>query len=610
MKRFIVFIVPCSIAAACIVMNTSLLFGQTVIQSPQYPDVYYGHQIASVSFSTTGFQNENRSYSPDDPQLGELLKQKQELQQINIQKQQESIQGQEQVTVHQATIDKYLLDSHLTELQSFKPKRVPDGNKAGLNMLNFPEMDGSTSCLNLGAIIASYVLDIPYQWKVAEQRQNSHNNRPPFFRTYPPLPNTNIHGNSFHGNSPGVELNVVADAENATFRQRNIFQQYFGQFQGTHEAYLSLIGKAKKEDPDNPNHSHNTYPQIPGSGGYNLHMDVRGIYPTIDPTVTPDHSGRFALPPSEILLIARRPSEDEKKAAQLADVELDIRPIALDGFVFVVNRANPVESLTLEQIQSIYASPQHKSWKDFGGNQEQITPYERNRNSGSRELMDELVVTPEALQKYRQQTATNITPAVPQQFNPPAPSNGLTLEPVVIAQNQGTTVSPALAQSTFTPGNQFQFAPTTVTSNTVPVESLPSSYYVVPGNTLPPNKRGDETFRNHRSVLGASGGGMGLVFSSLQHSHSAIGYSVYHYEHFMLRVLETRVLAIDGVFPNYETIRTKKYPLVYEVYVVTRKGIADDSSAAKLRDWLLSDDGQRAIRESGYVPINPAIAAE
>jgi phosphate transport system substrate-binding protein len=250
---------------------------------------------------------------------------------------------------------------------------------------------------------------------------------------------------------------------------------------------------------------------------------------------------------------------------ELAEVELDIQPIALDGFVFVINRKNPVESLTLEQIQSIYASPQPKLWKDFGGNemQGQIIPYERNRNSGSRELMDELVVTPEALQKYRQQpTPENVTITYPDNVKKLMP-----LSPVPVVTPQ-------------------------VTTQDIPTE------------------RDDENFRNNRSVLGMYGGGMGMVFSTLQHKPSAIGYSVYHYEHFMLRMPETRVLAVNGVFPNYENIRTKKYPLVYKIYVVTRKGIPDDSPAAKLRDWLLSDDGQRAVRESGYVPINPVIAAE
>ncbi|MDR2439830.1 MAG: substrate-binding domain-containing protein [Planctomycetaceae bacterium] len=551
MKCFTNFVSPLFYAVMFLTVNPWLLFGQYG-PGESYP-------IAVPSGVSVNPNVVPQDYSPDDPHLGKLLKEQQERQQLIIQKQQEFVKEQQNVYAQQIEIDKYLLDSHLKELQSLKPKQTPDGKKAGLDMLNFPELDGSTSCLNLGAIVTSYVLGVPYKWEAAVRQQNSYNNRnrPPFFRTYPLLPNTNFHNNDYH-DSPGTKLNVFADTEKTTFRQRNIFRMHYGQFQGTHEAYLSLIGRAKNDDPNNPTH----YPRIPGSEGYvNQHQrDEQGKYPVIDPTITPDQQGRIAFPPSEILLIARRPSEDEKKAMKNADVELDIRPIALDGFVFVVNRKNPVESLTLEQIQSIYASPQPKSWKDFGGNETQgmIIPYERNRNSGSRELMDELVVTPEALQKYSTKEAAVLT-------------------------------TDDLVQSQIVPS---QVIPSQVITQDMPL------------------KRSDENFRNHRSIFGTSGRGMMQIFSNLQQDQHAIGYSVYHYEHFMLRVLETRVLAVNGVFPNYENIRTKKYPLVYEIYVVTRKGIADNSPAAKLRDWLLSDDGQRVVRESGYVPINPVIATE
>ncbi|MDR0704235.1 MAG: substrate-binding domain-containing protein [Planctomycetaceae bacterium] len=551
MKHFTNFVSLLFFAAMFFAVNISLLFGQWSY-SAAVPNNVASH-AGTVPVGTVS-TDEPQNYSPDDSHLGELLKQKKDLQQLVNQKHQEVAKEQQNAQAQQTVIDQYLLDSHLKELQPLKPKQTPNGKKAGLDMLNFPEMDGSTSCLNLGTIVASYVLGVPYKWEIAVRQQNSYNNRPPFFRTYPPLPNTGFH-NNYDNDSPGTELQVVADTEKTAFRQRNIFRLHYGQFQGTHYAYLSLIGKAKKEDPNNPSDSGN-YPQIPGSESYHVQRDEKGKYPVIDPTVTPDDQGRIAFPQSEILLIARRPSEDEKKAMERAEVDLDIRPIALDGFVFVVNRKNPVESLTLEQIQSIYASPQHqsKSWKDFGGNETQgrIQPYERNRNSGSRELMDELVVTPETLQKYRQ---------------PPTTGTGTVTVMPQVELSQKTTPD-------------------------IPVE------------------RGDESFRNNRQVSGMSRFGMGMVFNSLLNNQNAIGYSVYHYEHFMLRVLETRVLAVNGVFPNYENIRTKKYPLVYEIYAVTRKGIADDSPAAKLRDWLLSDDGQRAVRECGYVPINPVIAAE
>ncbi|MDR1492620.1 MAG: substrate-binding domain-containing protein [Planctomycetaceae bacterium] len=604
MKRFIISLASCLVASAFFVANFSPLFGQQGVFYPNpsraYPSAAYnGDSIVSGDVALPD-DNQNPNYSPDDPQLGELQKRKQELHRLYSLKQQEFVIEQQKITAHQTAINEYLLDSHLRELQSLKPRQQPNGKTAGLDVLNFPEMDGSTSCLNLGTIVASYVLGVPYQWVVAMQNQNHYNNRLPFFRTYPPLPNTGFHDNSYN-NSPGTELRVVADAEKATFRQRNIFWQYFGQFQGTHEAYLSLIGKLTKADPNNPNHpfnsNSNNYPQIPGADGYNVQPDEKGKYPTIDPTVTPDNRGRFAFPQSEILLIARRPSKDEKKAMELADVELDIRPIALDGFIFVVNRKNPVESLTLEQIQSIYASQQQKSWSDFGGSQNQVIPYERNRNSGSRELMDELVVTPEALQKYRPQPAAKPSATKQPRMSPiPAAQIPSHQHPQVFAQ-------PINVEETTPPSVDFPAAQNVDVfqpSNTIPL--------AVPAEQL--MSRGDENFRNNRRIFGESGGGMSFIFSDLQRDPNAIGYSVYHYEHFMLRVLETRVLAVDGVFPNYETIRDKTYPLVYEIYVVTRKGIADDLPAAKLRDWLLSDDGQRAVRECGYVPINPVVAAE
>jgi ABC-type phosphate transport system substrate-binding protein len=39
------------------------------------------------------------------------------------------------------------------------------------------------------------------------------------------------------------------------------------------------------------------------------------------------------------------------------------------------------------------------------------------------------------------------------------------------------------------------------------------------------------------------------------------------------------------------------------VYVVTRKDAAAGSPALKYRDWLLSPDGQRVVKQSGYVPV-------
>jgi phosphate transport system substrate-binding protein len=60
---------------------------------------------------------------------------------------------------------------------------------------------------------------------------------------------------------------------------------------------------------------------------------------------------------------------------------------------------------------------------------------------------------------------------------------------------------------------------------------------------------------------------------------------------------------VNGVRPTSETISSRAYPLAAEVYAVTRKGMPAGSSAIKYRDWLLSRDGQRVVKQSGYVPI-------
>ena len=46
-----------------------------------------------------------------------------------------------------------------------------------------------------------------------------------------------------------------------------------------------------------------------------------------------------------------------------------------------------------------------------------------------------------------------------------------------------------------------------------------------------------------------------------------------------------------------------EYPLVTDVYAVVRENMPTGSTAVTLRDWLLTDDGQETVEESGYVSI-------
>lgn len=48
------------------------------------------------------------------------------------------------------------------------------------------------------------------------------------------------------------------------------------------------------------------------------------------------------------------PSDDILRQAKESNIEFDMTGIGKDGFVFIVNKDNPVNSLTIEQIQKIY----------------------------------------------------------------------------------------------------------------------------------------------------------------------------------------------------------------------------------------------------------------
>lgn len=70
-----------------------------------------------------------------------------------------------------------------------------------------------------------------------------------------------------------------------------------------------------------------------------------------------------------------------------------MRPVGIgrDGFVFVVNKENSVDSLTIEEIQKIYTG-KITNWKEVGGEDKKILAYQREKNSGSQNLMEKMVM--------------------------------------------------------------------------------------------------------------------------------------------------------------------------------------------------------------------------
>lgn len=204
------------------------------------------------------------------------------------------------------------------------------------------------------------------------------------------------------------------------------------------------------------------------------------------------------------LILVTAPSEDEKKLAEEKGIELEIVPIVKDAFVFFVNTDNPVENLTLEQIQNIYTG-NIKNWKDVGGENEKILAYQRPQNSGSQSGMLELVMKGKKM------------------MSPVTETISQTMEDIID------------------------------------------------------------------------------VISDYNNGKNAIGYSYYYYATQMYTNDKMKMLAVDGIDPTYDNIKTGLYGLQTQYYAVIRKSEGQNSDARKLLNAMKSKRGQDVAKEAGYV---------
>ncbi len=204
-------------------------------------------------------------------------------------------------------------------------------------------------------------------------------------------------------------------------------------------------------------------------------------------------------------LLARKPNTEEVELARKLNVELEVVPCARDAFVFIVAQDGPVTELSTAQIKAIYTGTA-KSWDTVGGSRNaKIYPYRRPKNSGSEELMRQLVMIE------------------------------------------------------------------------TPLSEKVSSDLV--------------------------GRLMSSVFLNLTQNKDGIAYSVRYYEHYMAGSAGTRTIKVNGVAPTEETIANGTYPYIANVYAVICREASPDSGPRKLLQWLLTDEGQAVVKQSGYVPL-------
>ena len=91
------------------------------------------------------------------------------------------------------------------------------------------------------------------------------------------------------------------------------------------------------------------------------------------------------------VIFAAEPSKDDYDYAESKGVKLKVIPTTSSAFVFIVNSENPVENLTLEEVVKIYKGD-ITNWKEVGGEDAEIIPYQRPNGSGSQTAMISLVM--------------------------------------------------------------------------------------------------------------------------------------------------------------------------------------------------------------------------
>ena len=211
------------------------------------------------------------------------------------------------------------------------------------------------------------------------------------------------------------------------------------------------------------------------------------------------------------LIFAAAPSQEQLEMARRAAKELHLTPIGREAFVFFVNSRNPVEGLTVEQIQGIYTG-QITNWNQVGGKNQPIRPFQRLENSGSQSALLRLM-------------------------------DGLPL--------------------------------------------------------IEPEKE---------DRVGGMGGIIQQVASYRNYKNS-IGFSFRFYASEMAANDQIRLLALDGVSPTKESIRDGSYPISDSFFAITAAPIGapdpreSNPNLNAFLDWILSEQGQQIVEDSGYVSI-------
>ncbi len=108
-----------------------------------------------------------------------------------------------------------------------------------------------------------------------------------------------------------------------------------------------------------------------------------------------------------------------------------------------------------------------------------------------------------------------------------------------------------------------------------------------------------------QSAMDAFMGGREIaVKSPFAITGGSIGFSFRYYMDGIVGNRAVKMLSLNGVYPSAENIQNGSYPIIAQFYAIYRAG-NENENIPVLIDWLLSDEGQQIIEETGYVRIVP-----
>ena len=203
------------------------------------------------------------------------------------------------------------------------------------------------------------------------------------------------------------------------------------------------------------------------------------------------------------LIFALAPSEAQKQRAETAGKELSLTPIGKEAFVFFVNRGNPVDNLSQEELRGIY-SGETTDWSEVGGKRTKIRPYQRPADSGSQTALEGFMGDVPIMDAPTERTADLMSGII-------------------------------------------------------------------------------EDVSNYRNFGGA------------------IGFTFRYYSEEMVGNHDVKLLAVDGIEPTPDTIRSGAYPLTREIYAITAG--TGNPNVGPFIEWILSEEGQSLVEKTGYVGI-------